>query len=423
MEGLHSMKRVLFLSANFPPLVTRGSSRAARIASRLPEIGWEPLVVAPPDVVHAESDSALGVQQIPGRVVRTGEAVAAADLDDEQLQLLLHGCSATVFSGSGLGKIVGFSRKQDLVSGWERGARRLIADIMTDTGAMFDAIYAQGPPLAPLLLALELSGKHGVSLLFDLVAPFEGRSGSGTKNELAKAEEKIVTSGHPIITPTRDLKEYFLKKYFGRVTHRDISILPDIGNACEMVALREVPTMTVLADHATKKSTKLFFSVLGRSLKSFGGFVISPVQIRFCGGDPKQVARYSRIYLPSEITTLTLPKLQGGDIRRSSVFVVLQAVELESMLTLPSIALDALCMGTPLFVIGPDGPASRLAVETGGVFAPYEDTDAIERLFGRAFGLLRGESPVPVPVRVSERFSAPVIMDDLSKLLAYLLPV
>jgi len=49
-----TVRKILFLAPNYPPAMTDGSSRAFRMASRLPAYGWEPIVIAPPAFVSDE---------------------------------------------------------------------------------------------------------------------------------------------------------------------------------------------------------------------------------------------------------------------------------------------------------------------------------------------------------------------------------
>jgi hypothetical protein len=47
------VRRVLIVAYYFPPIGGIGSIRLARFASLLPDLGWEPTVLAPRDTPHA----------------------------------------------------------------------------------------------------------------------------------------------------------------------------------------------------------------------------------------------------------------------------------------------------------------------------------------------------------------------------------
>ena len=427
------MKKILFLSINYPPMLTAGSSRAARFVARLPELGWVPLVVAPADIAWDEDgkNRALAESAEFTGIYRTGELVDAAAFGPGRAEQLVQGMSAAAPTGSPLRMISGMLSGVNLVSGWEKQAAS-IAEAVLSRHDPVDAIYSQGPPAAPLALALELSKKHGLPVLFDLVAPLDAPSASGSRqSDAAQIEERVVTSGHAVITPTRALKEYFLKKYFGKATHDDISIIPDFctDSFVPSGAGRQVsagaPMVTVLMEQASAKELKMFFSALGRYMKHAGSFSLLP-SFQVIGGDEKEIMKYSRKHVP-DVSVSVLRRLSGHDelesIRKCDLFGVVAGREGLSPLTVPERSVDALCMGKPLFFVGPDGPAARLAVDAGGFWAPLESAEGVVQLFGSALESIRNSPERHPGGGMPEKLSASQVLTDLSKTLAYLLPV
>ena len=68
------MRRVLFIAFLFPPIVNSGTRRSLSFANRLPEFGWQPLVLAcEPDASEAGSGALLAE-------VREGTSVARVPL-------------------------------------------------------------------------------------------------------------------------------------------------------------------------------------------------------------------------------------------------------------------------------------------------------------------------------------------------------
>ncbi|MCF8383204.1 MAG: hypothetical protein K9G39_06350 [Chlorobium sp.] len=427
------MKKILFLSVNYPPLLTAGSSRASRIVSRLPELGWAPLVVAPADIAWDEEgkNRLLSESGEFTGIYRTGELVDAVAFGPERTAQLVQGMSAAAPTGSPLRMITGLLPGVNLVSGWEKQAAS-VADGVISRHDPVDAIYAQGPPAAPLLLALELSKKHALPVLFDLVAPLETPSASGSRqSDAAQIEERILTSGHTIITPTRALKEYFLKKYFGKATHDDISIIPDF---CEEAFAPKAsgkhfsagsPRVTVLMEHASGKELKLFFSALGRYMKLAGSFSLLP-SVQVLGGDDREITKYTRKNIP-DASVSVVRRLSGEDelesIRQCDLFGVVAGREGHAPFTVPERAVDALCMRKPLFFVGPEGPAARLAVDAGGFWAPLEDVEGVAQVLGSAFESIRNSPEKFSGGGMPEKLSASQSLNDLSKTLAYLLPI
>jgi len=390
-------------------------------------------VVAPADIAWGEEDKnrALGESAEFTGIWRTGELVDAAAFGPERSEQLVQGMSAALPTGSPLRMISGLLSGVNLVSGWEKQAAS-IAEAVISRHDPVDAIYAQGPPAAPLALALELSKKHGLPVLFDLVAPLDMPSASGSRqSDAVQIEERVVTSGHAVITPTRALKEHFLKKYFGKATHDDISIIPDFctDSFAPPASGRQVsagaPRVTVLIEHASAKELKLFFSALGRYMKHAGSFSLLP-SFQVIGGDEREIMKYSRKHTP-DVSVSILRRLSGHDeldsIRQCDLFGVVAGREGHSPLTVPERSIDALCMRKPLFFVGPEGPAARLAVDTGGFWAPLESAEGVAQLFGSAFESIRNSSQRPPGGGMPEKLSAFQVLADLSKTLAYLLPV
>lgn len=427
------MKKILFLSINYPPMLTTGSLRASRLVASLPELGWAPLVVAPADIAWNEDgkNRAHGESAEFTGIYRTGELVEAETFGPERTAQLVQGMSATAPTGSPLRMISGLLPGVNLVAGWEKQAASVAEGIISRHDPV-DAIYAQGPPAAPLLLALELSKKHGLPVLFDLVAPLDTSSVSGSRqSDAAQIEERVVTSGHAVITPTRALKEYFLKKYFGKATHDDITIIPDFctdsfsPSASRRQASAGAPGVTVLVEQASGKELKLFFSALGRYMKHAGSFSMQP-SLQVLGGDEKEIMKYIRKYTP-EASVSVVRRLSGQDelerIRQCDLFGVVACSDGHAPFTVPELAVDALCMRKPFFVVGPEGPTARLAVEAGGFWAPLESADGIAQLLGSAFESIRNSPERPPYGGMQEKLSASQVLGDLSKTLAYLLPV
>jgi len=427
------MKNILFLSVNFPPMLTEGSARAFRLFTRFPEFGWAPFVVAPAEVAWDEADTSPDETELSrySGIYRTGKIISVSAFGPERVAQLVQGNTAAALITSPLGMISGLLHGSNLVSGWEKQAASIAADIFIRHNSV-DAIYAQGPPAAPLLLALDISVKHKIPVIFDLVAPVDGFFlPGGNRQNLAKIEERILTSGHTIITPTRALKEYFLKKYFGKVTHDDLSIISDFCSLPEeimSIASRKrdgSPLMLVFADHRVQgKDLKLFMQALGSFMQQAGVFRGGP-SVRFICSDPDESNKYIRKYL-QDASVLCSHRLQEKEelaaVASCDIFCFVGGTDESSHFILPERLLDALCMKKRLLVIGSDGTASQLAHETGGLFAPLHDVSAVIQAIHTATESCR-ESERAAGFRLPERFTANVSHGDLAKLLAYMLPV
>ncbi|NTV93248.1 MAG: glycosyltransferase family 4 protein [Chlorobiaceae bacterium] len=348
----------------------------------------------------------------------------------ERSALLVQGLTAVSRSGSPLRMITGLLSGVNLVSNWEKRAPSVAAEIIGRIESV-DAIYAQGPPTASLLLALELAEKHGAPVLFDLVAPFDGAVSQGARqSELTKIEERVLTSGHTVMVPTRALKEYFLKKYIGKATHDDIWIVPDFcsGEQDLSVRARQDPAASqqviILLEMVSEKELKLFMSVLADFMSNAGSFSFRP-GIRFIGGEGESVIKFAKKYMPDASVSWSCRRKEEEElafIRESAVFGLVLGQHESSAFMVPDRLVDALCMNKKLLVIGIDGAAARLARDAGGFTSPLNDSTAVvqalsssldDRQSGRG-----GEALIN-----RERLPASGSLSNLSKILAYMLPV
>ncbi|ACD91259.1 conserved hypothetical protein [Chlorobium limicola DSM 245] len=426
------MKKILFLSVNYPPMLTEGSSRASRFVAKLPELGWVPLVVAPADVAWGDADKSRAQPESSEYtgIYRTGEIMDGSAFGPDRTVQLLQGMSVAGPSGLPLRMISGLLPGVSLVSGWEKHAASVVSEIISRHDSV-DAIYAQGPPAAPLLLALDLSAKYGVPVLFDLVSPVDGVSLPGsTRNDAAKIEERVLTSGHTIMTPTRALKEFFLKKYFGKITYDDLSIVPDFCSVppelARLAAQKPDGAMQLLifSELVSGKHMKSFVQALGGFMQDAGVFRGTPV-VRIIGGESEELLKHIRKHLPDAQVSCS-HRLQEREeleaVAGCDVFCLASGKDEPADMTLPSRMVDALCLRKKLLVIGQEGPAAQLALETGGFFASIHDTPAVIQAFQAAVDSFRQGDRGMADLQ-PERFTSASCLTVLSKLLAYMLPV
>jgi len=426
------MKKILFLSVNYPPMLTDGSSRASRFVAKLPELGWAPLVVAPADVAWDEADKnrAQSESSEYTGIYRTGEDMDASAFGPDRTVQLLQGISVASPTGLPLRMISGLLPGVSLVSGWEKQASSVAMEIISRHDSV-DAIYAQGPPAAPLLLALDLSAKYSVPVLFDLVSPVDGLSlQGGNRNDAAKIEERVLTSGHTIMTPTRALKEFFLKRYFGKITYDDLSIVPDfcsVSHELARLAAQKpdgVTQLLIFSELVSGKDTKSFAQGFVGFMQGAGVFRGAPV-VRIIGGESEELMKHIRKHLPDAQVSCS-HRLQEREeleaVAGCDVFCLATGLDESAGMRLPARLVDALCLHKKLLVIGQEGPAAQLAFETGGFFAPIQDSPAVIQAFQAAVDSIR-QGDRGMADRQPERFTATSCLTVLSKLLAYMLPV
>lgn len=395
------MRKALILTRNFPPLLTSGSSRAWKIASNLVTIGWDPVVVAPPAVAAMESTLPSGSNPVTA-IHRTGPDISLEKLEPADRCALLHGQNVSVprpFSA----RLTSLFRDKSEGEAWSRNASVLVEHLLAEQPDI-ELLYAQGPPLEPLVLALETAKKHSLTVVLDIIAPLDPAMpapGAPATSSEAKAEEHILLSGVPMITTTRTLKEYFLKKYFGRLDHGAITIVPDAFDATHpafrpQVQKRSGMSMRIalMVGEVRKADLKAFVAGLEAWVRA-DRVGSGEVEIAVFGeGAPELEARAAK----SPARTLLSFDFEAGigkeleHCRNADLFCMLFGSSASNTCTIPDRLVDALGMGRPLGAILPNGVAARLVTDAGGHVAPAGDADAIGGLFRTVYQAWRSRS-------------------------------
>ncbi|WP_157858110.1 hypothetical protein [Pelodictyon luteolum] len=428
------MKKILFLAVSYPPYMTDGSSRAFRMASRLPGYGWQPVVVAPPLFVKTGGEDALAESMKepgPVRVYRSGEAVALGGVDECTLAAFARG-ERIVQGGRLSGMLPSIFRDAHPCALWEKQAAVVAAEVMKENPDI-EAIYAQGPPSAPIRLGLELSLRHGVPVIFDLTAPLDAprpwsRLGDLRSDELFKLEQKVLCSGYGVITPTRALKEHFLRKHFGKVSHDDITIIADCG---PLVPAAAPPSLSAhsrplfIIERADEKGAKAFIQALAAVMKECpGGAAFSGATIVDASGDmvPKML-RKAGVEGDLTLSCTASEEEELQLVRTASAVGVVSGSHESFGLWLPDRLIDAVFIGKPVFAVAPEGVATRFAEDAGGLHASPGNPAAIRDMLCSLSGVIGG-SPAPTPSsELFARHSEREVLSEMVKAIALLLPV
>ncbi|TCD47755.1 hypothetical protein [Chlorobium sp. N1] len=424
------MKKILFLAASYPPYMTDGASRAYRMASRLPGYGWEPVVVAPPAFVSGEGEAGSGVAG-PVRVYRTGAPVEIGALEACQLASFARG--ERIAQGGRLSAVIPTVFRQAHPSeAWEKQASVVAEEVMKEHPDI-EAIYAQGPPSAPLRLGLELSLRHGVPAMFDLTAPLDmARPWSPLSDqhgdELARLEQKVLSTGYSVITPTRALKEHFLRKHFGKVAHDDITIISDcgpLGPAAASGGPSAVSRPLVIVERAEEKGLRVFFSALASLMRESGaGSIFSGATVVDSSGG--MVAKQLRkAGIEGDLVTCCTPSEEEelALLRAASAVGVITGGYRSAELWLPGRLIDAAFSRKHLFTVAPEGVATRFVEECGGSHARPADREAIGGMLSRLAGVLDGGLQAEVPAELLARHGEEETLTELVRSIAMMLPV
>ena len=377
---------------NFPPMMTEGSSRAFKFASSLPALGWEPVVVA----FHSVSGPEL--EEFPFDVHYVGQELSLQDFGAEQLSRCVHGLRQKKLSFPRLGGNVR-SNAGAGENGWEKKARTVAEQVLHDNPDI-EMIYAQAPPFAPHRIALELSGKYHRPVMFDCIGPFA----------VDKLEMTIMHSGHSVTMPSRELKEFFLRKYRGKLSHDDISI---IKNCYDPEALQALGI-----GHEAGALMRWVFHIgttNGSDLKHFfyglSAFVKSQLAVKgifsfaFTGSGYDSAMRYLKKYGLEDLVEAGPVCSHREELElclRADIFCVVLGGSRGTEIFVPERLYDVLGMNASLAGVLPDGLARQLILEAGGRTASIGNSTEIAGLLQDTLHLwYSGQLPAVADAAVS----------------------
>ncbi|MBO8092938.1 MAG: hypothetical protein J7D60_06490 [Prosthecochloris sp.] len=374
------MKKILFLTRNFPPMMTEGSTRSWQLASHLEAIGWHPLVIGPAGIEGLDDNPDISLWYAEGAytLYNTGQAVVGDGASPEMVQRLLCGMPVNAFSQL-KNSVGGLLRAENNDQGWEKIARESAQQLIAEEGEI-ELIYAQGPPVTPHMLGLELAKKHGLPLVLDFLAPYDVE-GADSVTSLAhhqrfeKLEEQVMQSGHAIIVPSRSLKIYFLKKYFGHLTNDDIRIVSDGYDPEDALISGRGPKeedavmrWIILAERVTRKELAAIFAAVSELLQQHEE-LRGMLSISMIGSQSHEAAALCRKYKLDDVFTLQLQCSRSGETELCSMAdLCLAAVGRGEMneVFVPERLFDIIGIRLPLLGFLHDGATRQVVEDAGG---------------------------------------------------------
>jgi hypothetical protein len=318
---------------------------------------------------------------------------------------------------------------------WEKSAAQLVEQLLKDNPEI-DMVYAQGPPINPLLLALDVARRHHLLLILDIIDPVDPTAlepgGMTTmQNNSARAEERILLSGVTLITPTRGLKEYFLKKYHGRLSNDNIAIVHN-GYDRELQECRPPANKTPSAVRRwaflLERVAKNDLKTLVKGLDAFvtaEGYLPGTAEFVFfgeCGRDIAGHVKKSALGQLIEVRDCSTVCEELELCRSADVFCTVLGMDPLNNHYIPERLVDALGMNKPLFAIVPDGAARLLVQEANGITAPVTAAEEIKEQCRTVAGLLRNSSLPLVPEPVRKKYEIRQSLHELTREIATLLP-
>ncbi len=421
------MRKVLILTRNFPPYVTGGASRAWQFATNFAAIGWEPVVVAPPAIAGMSAGVNSGANPV-NELRRTGPDFDASGLDAASRLALLHGQEIPGMNRPFKGRKTRQFKSLNDGKLWQKSAAATVEQLL-EADPEIDLLYAQGPPLEPLQLALDVARKHSLNLLLDITAPLDPAmpSSDASRSAAAKAEKQILLSGVPLLTPNRFLKEYFLKKYPGKLGNGLITIVPPTFDPSHPAFKRQesktpgtVLRIALYVEALPKGDMKALLSGIDAWVRA-DGIAAGGLEISLFGGGAAEILRRTA---KKPIQKLFVIDETGGidseleACRSAAIFCAVLGNTPANASVVPDRLADAFGMGRPLSIVAPEGEASRLVTDSGGMWALPGDAGATMELFRAMTSACSFGNLQAAPDWLRQRHEISAVMRELTRAIA-----
>ncbi|MCS7013635.1 MAG: glycosyltransferase [Chloroherpetonaceae bacterium] len=374
------LHKVLMLAYYFPPMGLSGVQRTAKFVKYLPEFGWKPIVLTIyPTAYFAYDETLLQELSHPAiDIVRTGThdithlaALAAPQktftMPPEETRSLLSALSQLIFF-------------PDNKIGWKKLAFAKACEII-EREKDIAVIYSTAPPFTSHLIALELRAKYQLPIVLDFRDPWVENPAHfywtpWHKRKHEALEEKALLYADRIITANRALKELFLKKYFGKLTHKDISIIwhgydaEDFQRAQPDNRVRR-KLRFVYSGRFFLSSPKPFFKGLKVAIEKEPA-LREHLEVCFVGIFPKAYLRLAEKYGLKDLVEVRgyRPHLEAvAELLKADVlWATLDDVKGAETITHGKL-FEYLAARKTLFGIVPDGAAKQLILDANGLVA------------------------------------------------------
>lgn len=333
-----------------------------RFASYLPELGWEPVVVAPSDTPHAV-DPRLGSADI--------EVVRSRSLELSQLGRAIPGGQAGAGS-TGLRTMRQRTRASlratahrylfypDPQIGWYPGALR--AGLRRLRGGGFDAIYSSSNPITGHLVARSLARRANLPWVAEFRDPWSDRLADDHphRRRAAKLEASLAHDATGIVVPTPRLAELW-----GARWGKEVALIPN-GHDLDGPT-PQPPADPVLTHVGNYYPGRQSFQALWAALEERGRAGLEPApRLRFVGEAPREVLEEMADAGLSHLLEVTgfLPHEEAMCAMAASTMLIASGFAGEDPVSrgvIPAKLFEYLASGLPILYLGsPADDAGRL---------------------------------------------------------------
>ncbi|NTW50100.1 MAG: glycosyltransferase family 4 protein [Chlorobiales bacterium] len=421
------MKKVLVIAYGFPPLALSGVEQTAKTVKYLPKYGWHPIVLTASPEAASAFDHSLLEELLPLNI----EVVRTDAKEKNRLLSLATKNQTGKLPSERLRRIRSMFYQSVLIPDnqilWKKKALEKASQII-ERHRDIQVIYSVSPPFTSHIVAAELRKAYNLPVVLGVQTPWVENPShfylTPFHKRLHKSlEDQSIRAADKIITPNRLLKELLLRNYFGRLTHRDISIIP-YGFDPQDFKLKDSEKRTdkklrfvysgVFRDD---RSPKMFFLGLRIALQKDSSLA-NQIEARFVGVLPRDYLKLAEVLGLRAVIEIRGYKAHKEAIQECMNADVLWAT-LGNVRHNDTVSLHALyeyiACGKTIFGLVPEGASKRMILDANGLVARPDSPDEIASQILELANLWRmGKLPKPSPEFV-EAYNQDRLTNQLAK--------
>lgn len=404
-----------------------GVQQTAKTVKYLPKHGWHPIVLtATPEAAYA-FDQSLLEELLPLNI----EVVRTDAKEKNRMLSLATKNQGNKLPSERLRRIRCVLSQSVLIPDnqvlWQKKAIEKASQII-ERHRDICLIYSVSPPYSSHLVAAELRRKYNLPVVTSFQSPWVENPSHFYPTPVHKRmhkslEDRVIRSSDRIITPNRLLKELLLRKYFGRLSHRDISIIPYGFDPQDFdtkgLEKRTDKKLRFLFSGIFRddRSPKKFFLGLRMAMQRDSGLA-SQIEARFVGVLPRDY-----IGLAKELGLQNVIEIRGYKAHKEAIQECMNAdvlwATLGNVRNNDTVSLHALyeyiACGKTLFGIVPEGASKRMILDANGIVARPDSVDDIAAQILEITNLWRMDKlPKPSPQLV-EAYNQDSLTSQLAK--------
>ena len=366
------MRRVLFISYNFPPHGGPGVQRSIKFVKYLPQAGWDPIVVTSSEDASTLRDSSLVRDLDSGTMIVRVKAWSMGSVFRLAQRLRMHSLAAALNTLLAL---------PDAAMFWARKARQ-VAQVVIEKNRP-DAIYSTSGPYSCHLLGEWLRQRHSIPWFADFRDPWSSnllvRYPPGYRFLNRRLERSVLNSADKVACVSRPWLDDLAENCPGSkgkfvvlangYDEDDISALPT-GTP------KKPFTISYFGSFLPNRRPDAFIKAVG-SLLSSGALVAEHIRLLFVGSG---MSRHITASAPYEIHDY-LPHAELEELRGATdVFLLILATDKRNSGNYSGKIYEYLASNRPILGIVPGGGvAESLIAETRTGVTVGPDSDEISR--------------------------------------------